>query len=66
MKLNSEGIYGSTPWKMPGESLSHSLKPENSEKLDEKNTMKDAVNDATSKTIIPEVRFTTKDQNLYV
>ena len=65
MHQNSEGIYGSRPWIISGESLSDNLNPENSPKLAENNTMKDVDNDVTSKAITPEVRFTTKDKNLY-
>lgn len=65
MKINSEGIYATRPWKTDCEALT-------AESIDRKygdasvaENMKDAVNDATSKVIPPEVRFTQKENNLY-
>ncbi|MCM4156910.1 alpha-L-fucosidase [Gramella sp. AN32] len=65
MKQNSEGIYGSTPWKIQNELLSNAKKTKVVQGEDDKNTLKDAVNDATSKEIIPEVQFTLKNNNIY-
>ncbi|WP_117882357.1 alpha-L-fucosidase [Aureibaculum luteum] len=66
MKLNSEGIYGSTPWKTHSERPNDNDKKESQVKVeDKKNTLKDAVNDATSKEIFPETIFTQKDGFIY-
>lgn len=62
MKINKEVIYGSQPWKINGENLISAL----SDKIkNESNTMKDAVNDATNKSINPEIRFILKGKDLY-
>lgn len=65
LKQNSEGIYGSTPWKIQKELLSNVAMAEDVDEKEKENTMKDAVNDATSKVIVPEVRFTKKKDNIY-
>lgn len=65
MKKNSEGIYGSSPWRRSCEVLAQKPIENDVDKPSKENTMKDAVNDATSKVIFPEVRFTTKDNYLY-
>lgn len=65
MEQNSEGIYGSSPWKITNELLSDISKVSDEKKSNVNNTMKDAENDATSKLIFPEVIFTTKDGFLY-
>jgi alpha-L-fucosidase len=65
MEQNSEGIYGSSPWKITNELLSDISKDSENEKSDTNNTVKDAENDATSKLIFPEVVFTTKHGYLY-
>ncbi|MFB9057376.1 alpha-L-fucosidase [Mariniflexile ostreae] len=64
--LHSEGIYGSKPWEIQGELLGEKQDfIDNPKILEHENTMKDAVNDATSKAVFPEVRFTTKNGALY-
>ncbi|MDW7692533.1 alpha-L-fucosidase [Flammeovirgaceae bacterium SG7u.111] len=65
MQGNSEGIYSSRPWKVQNELLSNIQKTEVTQEKESKNTLKDAVNDATSKQIIPEVQFTTKGGYVY-
>ncbi len=65
MSSNSEGIYGSSPWKISNELLSAVSQESGDKKSDVKNTMKDAENDATSKLIFPEVSFTTKNGSVY-
>jgi alpha-L-fucosidase len=65
LKQNSEGIYGSTPWKIQKELLPNVVVTETVDVNETESTMKDAVNDATSKVIIPEVRFTKKNDNIY-
>ncbi|TXD46771.1 alpha-L-fucosidase [Polaribacter sp. IC073] len=65
MQQNSEGIYGSSPWKKTNELLADVSIVSDDEKSDSENTMKDAENDATSKLIFPEVRFTQKENYLY-
>jgi alpha-L-fucosidase len=64
MKTNSEAIYGTKPWNVSSESVG----VVNSEKIeaDEKNTIKDALNDATSKKTLPEIRFIAKGNDLFV
>ena len=66
MKQNGEGVYGSKPWKVQGERLikiQKSIKKANLS--EEENLMKDNANDATSKDIFPEVRFTSKAGAVY-
>lgn len=65
MQKNSEGIYGSKPWKIQNEILSEAKKSEIIEEKEDKNTLKDAVHDATPKDIIPEVQFTYKNNHIY-
>ncbi|WP_165876148.1 alpha-L-fucosidase [Mariniflexile fucanivorans] len=69
MNKNSEGIYGSSPWKIQSELLSKAKKVDVVQIKDDKNTLKntlkDTENDATSKEIIPEVQFTLKNNNIY-
>ena len=65
LNKNSEGVYGSSPWKISNELLSATSQASGEKKSDPKNTMKDAENDATSKLIFPEVSFTTKDDYVY-
>ncbi|GAL79928.1 alpha-L-fucosidase [Algibacter lectus] len=66
IKQNSEGIYGSKPWKVQGERLVDTPKENGKVKFsEEKNTMKDNEHDGTSKVIFPEVRFTSKDGAVY-
>ncbi|WP_312193301.1 alpha-L-fucosidase, partial [Sphingobacterium sp.] len=63
MSLNSEAIYGSSAWKIQGEG--NLVGAEEKGTADEQ-TIKDAVNDATSQAVIPDIRFTTKDGFIYV
>ncbi|MDO5973441.1 alpha-L-fucosidase [Flavivirga jejuensis] len=66
IKQNSEGIYGSKPWIVQNERLAEV--PKNKKKKHasvEENTMKDNLYDGTSKTIFPEVRFTSKADSIY-
>jgi alpha-L-fucosidase len=65
MEKNSNGIYGTHPWKIAGELLAEMPKIKETQVNEVPQTMKDAVNDATSKLIIPEVRFTAKDDDLF-
>jgi len=65
MTKYSEGIYGSHIWKVSDEILSSKTIATENIKNETENTMKDAENDATSKIIVPEVRFTSKGNNLY-
>lgn len=74
MATNGEAIYGVSPWKIAMESIDSSSTPKISiaseplvDKYENKpKTMADAVNDATSKLIFPEIRFTAKGNVLYV
>ncbi|PQV48966.1 alpha-L-fucosidase [Jejuia pallidilutea] len=65
MDKNGEGIYGSKPWEIQNEILTNQTKAEIVEKKEGKNTLKDAVHDATPKDIIPEVQFTFKNGKIY-
>jgi alpha-L-fucosidase len=65
MKFNSEGIYGSKPWKIAVETGEEKPKKQNDTVTETAGNMKDAVNDATSKLIFPEIRFTSKGDDLY-
>lgn len=66
LKRNSEGIYGSKPWRIQSERLSGIKKTtQQAEISEDENTLKDAVNDVTSKEIFPEVRFTFKNGVVY-
>ncbi len=64
MKVNGEALYGTFPWKVTGEDPSS--KQVAKENQNDNGTMKDAVNDATPKEIVPDVRFTTKENYIYV
>lgn len=66
IKRNSEGIYGSKPWKVQNELLAET--PKITEKINasvQESTMKDNLYDGTSKDIFPEVRFTSKGDIIY-
>ncbi|WP_158847975.1 alpha-L-fucosidase [Algibacter sp. L1A34] len=66
MKQNGEGVYGSKPWKVQGERLNKIQKSIKKANLsEEENLMKDNANDATSKDVFPEVRFTSKAGAVY-
>jgi alpha-L-fucosidase len=65
MDKNSEGIYGTRTWKVDSEIFEKAPVALEIKKNEIENTMKDAENDATSKTIIPEVRFLGKGNDLY-
>jgi alpha-L-fucosidase len=64
MAKNSDLIYGSNVWKIDSELLEKSPDLKAKSANESEDLMKDAVNDATSKIIFPEVRFLTKDNNL--
>lgn len=59
MTTNSEAIYGTIPWKVIGE------KNLEIKELQSDTSMKDAVYDATSKDILPDVRYTFHNNNVY-
>jgi Alpha-L-fucosidase len=63
MSHNAEAIYGTRAWKVHGEG---NLLWEEEKAIAEKQTIKDAENDATSQTVVPDIRFTTKDGFVYV
>jgi len=65
MEKNSTGIYGTHPWKIAGELLVDTSQVKEPRVDDGPQIMKDAINDATSKLIIPEVRFTAKGGDLF-
>lgn len=64
MKVNGEAIYGTTAWMVPGEGNLELEKEDLG--MGEKMTSKDAENDATSKEVISDIRFTTKDDEVYI
>ena len=63
MRINGEAIYGTTPWKTAGE-LPDTIAIATHTAAS--NSMKDVLNDATSKHIFPEIRFTAKKNVVYV
>ncbi len=64
IQINGEGVYGTRPWQINSEALGHDVEREYGDtKVDE--AMKDSVNDATSKQIPSEVRFTCKGNTIY-
>ncbi len=65
MDKNAEGIYGTSPWVQTSEIPKPEEAPKDSNMEVEKNTMKDAENDATSKAVFPQVFFTQKEGVLY-
>ncbi|MCG8308339.1 MAG: alpha-L-fucosidase, partial [Cytophagales bacterium] len=65
MRKNAEGIYGTSPWKQASEIPKSQETQKDSKSKPEKNTMKDAENDATSKTVFPQVFFTQKEGAVY-
>ncbi len=65
MKTNGEAIYGTTVWNRAKQAL-HTLPSDNKVTEKDKASMKDAVNDATSKEIVSDYRFTQKGKNVYL
>lgn len=65
MKTNGEAIYGTTVWNKSKQAL-HTLPSDNKATEKDKASMKDAVNDATSKEIVSDYRFTQKGKNVYL
>lgn len=63
MQINGEAIYGTRPWKIAGQRLTI-MASEQTESTG--SSMKDALNDATSKKIYPELRFTAKADTVYI
>ncbi|WP_312747873.1 alpha-L-fucosidase [Sphingobacterium multivorum] len=65
MKTNGEAIYGTTVWSGVKQAL-HTLPSDNKATEKDKASMKDAVNDATSKEIVSDYRFTQKGKFVYL
>ncbi|WP_336828024.1 alpha-L-fucosidase [Sphingobacterium multivorum] len=65
MKTNGEAIYGTTVWSGVKQAL-HTLPSDNKATEKDKVGMKDAVNDATSKEIVSDYRFTQKGKSVYL
>ncbi len=65
MQKNSEGIYGTKPWKIQSEMLAGAKRKEVDHQEGGKNSLMDTENDNTSKQILPEVQFTTKENFVY-
>lgn len=63
MQVNGEAIYGTMPWRTAGEAPGTIASVNN---IATPNSMKDVLNDATSKRIFPEIRFTAKRNTIYV
>lgn len=68
MKINGEAVYNSHPYKVAQENIyaNNEQNLDAANKVASANTMTDALNDKTSKNIFPEIRFTCKDDALYV
>jgi len=72
MAVNGEGIYGTTAWTVTAEAPASDTpvaqKPAetNPATASSAAVMKDAVNDATSTALTPDLRFTAKDDSVYV
>lgn len=66
MKKNSEGIYGARTWRVANELLSYN-KSEKTNETDDNSatTMKDAIHDKITREIVPEIRFTSKGNDLF-
>ena len=64
MKVNGEALYGTAVWNGNKEVATAQVEKKESEK--DKGGMKDAVNDATSKEIIADYRFTQKGNIVYL
>lgn len=65
MALNGEAIYGSTAWKVIGEAAEVKKTQETQKLTAAEAAMKDAVNDATSKKTVADIRFTAKGNAIY-
>lgn len=65
MKTNGEAIYGTTVWSGVKQAL-HTVQSDNKATEKDKASMKDAVNDATSKEIVSDYRFTQKGKSVYL
>ncbi len=61
MEENGEALYGARPWRVYGESFQNII---STEKLNTE--FHDAIYDGTPKEIVPDFRFTTKGNNLYI
>ena len=64
LEINGEGIYGSRPWRIDHEALAISPERRTGDPIRGQEG-KDAVNDATSRIIPSEIRFTSKGGNIY-
>lgn len=62
LNRNGEAIYGTSPWRLFGETLS----AENEQEKIEQKPFHDAVYDGTPQNIVPDVRYTAKGKNVYV
>lgn len=65
MKTNGEAIYGTTVWNRTKQAI-HTVQSDNKATEKDKADMKDAVNDATSKEIVSDYRFTQRGKNVYL
>ncbi|WP_286841169.1 MULTISPECIES: alpha-L-fucosidase [Sphingobacterium] len=65
MKTNGEAIYGTTVWNRTKQTI-HTVQSDNKATEKDKADMKDAVNDATSKEIVSDYRFTQRGKNVYL
>lgn len=65
MAVNGAAIYGSTSWKVTGETAETRLPEETQQLTGAEAAMKDAVNDATSKKTVADIRYTAKGNAVY-
>lgn len=61
MEINKEAIYGTRPWSVYGETLSA-----NEKEIIDKSDFHDAVYDGTPQNIVPDIRYTCKNNTVYV
>lgn len=66
MQTNSEAIMETKPWVMSKEANLNTEITSTIAQGNDKNTMKDAVHDATPKTITPDIYYTAKTNTIYV
>lgn len=67
MKVNGEAIYGTRAWRVASENPTPpATTPSSQPKREPGDRMQDAINDATSHATLPDLRFTAKEQAVYV
>lgn len=66
MNVNAEAINQTKPWTVTKENSLNVVSIDPTTTATEKNTMKDAVHDATPKTTVPDIYYTSKENTIYV